>query len=422
VNGNFACLPAGRRSIRQLNYGNGYCCADFLEGGDLCDLVSSDGCFIGESSLPPHFPVSRKEYCQVEANDPYCLIDVEDSPIREICEYSNICNESKGDYPLVKGFDKIICSDYVSEIIDFDCYPKMIDLNHGGSCNPIDPSQCEEVKESICTGQNCQAFCDFTKPNGNNNGGGTNLFGSYSSADNCVEICESYDCVDEITYRGAACNYPADCVADGEVCNTRVIVGDVDFDTCELYGCEGTAWNGKPCSDPVYSHNLFFEDLVCEQGSFCLDGLNDCKGDDCLLCLQSTSANGESIFVEFNSGNRVSCSVDEDNHYDYGDYWCPENFKFKDGFIVDGVGFCEQKLAVCDSGFSGNLEFGCDGLFSPKNDFWGLYDSQCISAIIKADIPDHTYDSACCYQSSFNGFDLYQDDAEYLDVPTVQVY
>ena len=71
---------------------------------------------------------------------------------------------------------------------------------------------------------------------------------------------------------------------------------------------------------------------------------------------------------------------------------------------------CKKWTDVCDKGFDSNLEYGCDNPFDPNDDeLWKLYQEECVSQSTELPPGISAYDMACCFDSVFNGFNIYTD-------------
>lgn len=113
------------------------------------------------------------------------------------------------------------------------------------------------------------------------------------------------------------------------------------------------------------------------------------------------------------SGNDVGCG-DLYNETNFGDYWCPEGFRFD---LASDTCILEQN--ICDVGPV--LTASCNPtLFTtPANDtYFNAYDSGCVENIAA---PGQLYDSTCCLAAVFNGVGLYQDNAG-SDPDHIKVY
>ena len=101
--------------------------------------------------------------------------------------------------------------------------------------------------------------------------------------------------------------------------------------------------------------------------------------------------------------NRLQC--DDSSLVNYGNHWCPEGYHIFKDLNTNEVS-CMMDRDVCAAGFIGNINPECNNLFEPKNDVWGLYDSECVYDIYTA----NHYDSVCCLDIVLNNeFSIYSD-------------
>jgi len=55
------------------------------------------------------------------------------------------------------------------------------------------------------------------------------------------------------------------------------------------------------------------------------------------------------------------------------------------------------------------LTYGCDNLYTPDDDpFFQEYQKECVNKTTSAPPSINVYDRTCCYDSVFNGYELYQ--------------
>lgn len=275
---------------------------------------------------------------------------------------STSCNETKYRVGVVPNTELCTGVDITTE---YDhCYPVL--PTGCDSSNVLNLGDgCYEVVENHCTGYGCAALCDV--------------------------VCDYYTCGEVVSYRGPSCAYfpPNDCTPDSNVeeCveyKTIEILpipsGCNDYCTgCTAYGCEWCMpgwWNKETnCWDGYYVSNL----------------------PDAVLCANE-DAQGERAQIAEADGDILYCdSVGSQN---YGDPWCPVNYVYEEGF-------CQQQTAVCDQGFTNNLMYGCDNLYTPDNDLlFSEYQIDCVRQEFV--VGEDYYDSTCCYDSVFNGYELYQ--------------
>ena len=86
----------------------------------------------------------------------------------------------------------------------------------------------------------------------------------------------------------------------------------------------------------------------------------------------------------------------------YGDPWCPLGYQYENGF-------CKQLTEICDQGYAGNYENGCDDIYNPDTDpLFNEYQKECVSRSSFAPPSVAVYDRLCCYDSVFNGYELFQ--------------
>lgn len=154
---------------------------------------------------------------------------------------------------------------------------------------------------------------------------------------------------------------------------------------CTGYGCE---WCDEGTVGPP---GWFYKESNCWQGNYTSPGY------DIINCANEDA-----------EGNRFQIQHEDDTYYcyddgfqDYGDPWCPLNYYYESGF-------CKRDTEVCDQGYPGNYMVGCDNPYTPQNDhLYNQYQEECVDTQVVGS-PSYLYDSMCCYDSVFNGFEIFQ--------------
>jgi hypothetical protein len=106
----------------------------------------------------------------------------------------------------------------------------------------------------------------------------------------------------------------------------------------------------------------------------------------------------------------------------FGDYWCPVGYKYQkmNQGTPNELELCYKDYRTCDQGFAGSLINGCDySGGNPQDDpLFGAYNKECVD---RFNVPPGVlaYDKVCCFDSVFNGFQLWDDT---LDFSHVRVY
>jgi hypothetical protein len=162
-------------------------------------------------------------------------------------------------------------------------------------------------------------------------------------------------------------------------------------DVCTAYGC----------ADDACTYNTY----MFESGSS--SEVNYCTTLGCVeeeICFEETGLLGQrkSLLAD---GEPIICDNREEQLY--GDYLCPDGFDY-----LNLTGRCERLPFVCDSGYDGSLEFGCDNFLDTTDDYWGLYQSECVRQDRPELLPEGVYDRTCCLAYTVNEFNVYDDALE----------
>jgi len=219
---------------------------------------------------------------------------------------------------------------------------------------------------------------------------------------NCRIAYQDNACVTKTSYHGPFCEISPSC--QQEFCMTQDIftINQVEiagnqsiFESEDCKNISGSGVNGT----------YFVKTSNCRDKSYC--NLAESSQTD-VLCMEDTNSLGENIFVH--AGDKKVFCFDE-SFQTLGDYWCPKGFVY-----FSDQGICRKDTTVCDQGFAGNLQNGCDTPLNPKDDYWRLYQDNCVFNKIT---PEGLYDSACCLDSVFNNYQIWQEEA---DADHVKVY
>jgi len=370
--------------------GVGYCC-DGTAGnfGPLCG--SEKGCYLTTNSLPfakeigqyPPAGPEYKEYCSTNTStDPYCVAEACQDNL-QICERSEVCNETT--ITVQNGGNVVYCNpgSYTTQTLsnyDTVCYPVP-----PAGCDPAKYVDCDVVTEVDYTGTgNCYARC---------------LQHEDGSLYSCHEVCSGGTGTSVTTYRGPNCHYDPGFVTRG----APQLNCELQARTCSSH-TEVTITNPSSCSSTAPGPVQYIQ-TDCSDELFC-DALNcsdpgNYSADENLYCWQGTSKNGfDLVLQDENTSELFSCSDDLDSQ-NQGDYWCP------DGYVYDlGQNRCELDTAICDQGYVGNLANGCDQLTNPQDDFWSLYDDDCMYDTITP----NAYDQTCCFAEQIGNFQVYNQE------------
>lgn len=377
------------------NASAGYCCNGSLGNwGALC--VSEKGCYLSTNSLPfakeigqyPPAGPEYKEYCSTNtSSDPYCVAEACQDSVK-LCERSEVCNETS--IPVQGGGNVVYCSPgtYTKQIIsnyEDTCYPVP-----PAGCDPANYIDCDVVTEVDYTGSGtCYARC-LQHENG--------------SLYSCHEVCTGGTSNSVTSYRGPNCHYDyghtargapqQDCNLEARTCSKHTEVTVTNPSSCSLVSPGTLRYIQTDCSDELYCDALNCSD----PGNY--------SADENLYCWTGRSQNGfDLVLQDENTSELFSCSDDLESQ-DQGDYWCP------DGYVYDlGQTRCELDTAICDSGYVGNLANGCDQLTNPQDDFWQLYDNDCV---YNGTTSSNVYETSCCFATQIGTFQVYNK--EYVKV------
>ena len=353
-------------------------------------------------------PEYRKEWCsQVVAGDPYCVLDVCEGNY-DLCERSYSCQEEMIPLSYDELQGRVACSDVTFTTENQECYPEL-----PASCDASDVTGCEVVIEQsyTCAG-GTTAICD-------------NISGTIT---NCEQVCESPSApVDIITYRGPNCVYGPGCEPTNDICTTKDIVtlndpaSCTDLTICNEFGCNAvecgpcTASGCFSCGEPDYflEESTCREELLCETLDCDLSGANSASSNINLACITETTQIGTQLLIRLDENNASMWQCSDVASLDQGDHWCPDNFVYD---ITNDR--CERATDYCDSGYAGNLEVGCNDLFTPADDTWGLYHSGCITATTGAQAPPmpNVYNNVCCLAITVNDFEVYGDGTSFENI------
>lgn len=369
-------------AVVEAGLSNGYCC-NSTPGGDnlvnrpLCLEGVAKGCYLEFGAVATNNPLART-YCSTEDECVLENIVPPDSPF-SLCENTDSCTEetTRLDYDYLSS--SLFCDDYYTPITDsVGCYKRYDGFS--------DVSDCTAVDVKTCHGSGCKVLCQESD-------------GAIST---CLEVCDHYSCHTETTYRG-----PESCTTSSdEICTTRtfVDVSSVDVGSCSpasfcnefgcwANGCSPCTGAGCPsCSIP----DVYTIDIVCEDSSYCNSYITP------VGCVSNVTPQGLPLLIEKSDGEFLQCSPQSSVHE--GDIWCPE------GFLYEPLeSRCVRDLEVCDFGMTGNLKHGCNNIINNADDFWGRYNSGCISAETTEALTLNAYDKSCCLNSVLNSYELYVD-------------
>ncbi len=298
-------------------------------------------------------------------------------------------------FPLFPSNDSLVCSDFNVSVVNLT---SLVGLK--GGCNPrVDVVDC--LSEDVLV-------CD--KP----------VSGSVlcsGDGGSCTSVFVNSSCRLVTTYHGPFCEITPSC-------RLSITVQDFSFQlpliNSESPGSESRNFSScKPLSNSSFKTNntLFYRSSFCGEERFCgLGGSTEESPSGSGLypaCLAQNSSLGESIFLIDVNGQSLFC--DDYSSQNYGDYWCPEGYHYTDTGNV-----CYKNTATCDKGFAGNLQFGCDSPFSPANDtLFSAYQSECVFQTPALPPGIVAYDSVCCLDSVFNGYQIWKEEP---DSSHVRVY
>ena len=230
---------------------------------------------------------------------------------------------------------------------------------------------------------------------------------------------------------------PCECATPigDEVCGNERVIDSVDFgnckpavdcneDVCVLNDDECTcdevvACDTGDCPDYFYEYSYTRDVTVCGDPLSCNDSFSRFSSEN-VKCVGTSTGQGGSLLINASTdldgmdaaggSDLLQCSDNESNVYQ-GDALCPLGFDY-----LSSKNVCEKRAFVCDFGSPDNLDNGCDNL-TTGSDYWGLYNKDCVFNT-SSSLPSHVYDDACCYDTSFNNLDIYQND----EADTVRVY
>jgi hypothetical protein len=359
----------------------GYCCSGECstfgcESRNLCYTVSEQGCFLNVESVDTTTPPPIKQWCEKTGIDENCVLDLNsESPIT-VCEEGERCEEVFRTVTLQE--DGTICTQKKTVEVE-KCF-----MAFKEGCF-ADLSNCTaETHTVISQGQNPQIYCDQT-------------------GNDCVEVFPSTLTFTNsyTSYHGPFCDLPPSC--QEQVCFTKTNVVDeatfISLDQNANFilpeGCTTVADEG------MANQEWYTKSIVCEEKSYCKLPAGTSRLTT--MCIPPKTSNGNDIIVtKGNDSERIQCF--DSTLQNFGDYWCPEGFKYN---YLEGI--CIFETNVCDKGFAGNLQNGCDTPFSPSDDaFWGLYQEECFQSSNAVPSGMNVYDRACCFDAVFNNFQIWQ--------------
>jgi hypothetical protein len=365
----------------------------------FCDRVGEDGCFLGLESLSVPVPVPRKSWCS-SVDD--CVFDV--SQNLSVCEVSKVCSDVLSS--VVVSDSDLVCSNFSRSVSSLGVLHSL----RAGCDASVHTSGCLVRNVTVCN-ESLGVVCD-------------------SDGFNCRSLFVPASCRSVSTFHGPFCE-----ISNG--CDLPVVFDDV-FVSLPLVnvtknGVEVSVPDVSSCSNVsvVRSVNSSFssslDDGVFRRLSVC--GVEDfCSFSDdfvsSVVCLSSNNSLGSPVRLVsgLGSSSRQDLFCEAVSSQSFGDYWCPVGYKYKKKHqgTPNELELCYKEYSYCDQGFAGSLEHGCDySGGNPQDDpLFGAYNKECVKRkIVHPGVL--AYDSVCCFDSVFNGFQLW-DDA--LDFSHVRVY
>ncbi|MGE0793646.1 MAG: hypothetical protein AB7V77_05710, partial [Candidatus Woesearchaeota archaeon] len=324
----------------------------------------------------------------------------------EVCINSPVCKEVVSDLPFEEKADLVLYDENTNQI-----YDGLISYNSDGfkiqktseMCYRIPPINCipsSSCKAKIITKIDSGTCFPACLKN-------TNDVGS------CIIACKDITLREYKIFDGPNCEFVD--LAQDKICDVtqfeRVCVnnyeiveynsdGDIDVDLKSV-----PCINDCPPGEQYYTMNSycseqeFCEDLGCVEEAICLtpevENMYNLKVPQ---TMKIYDYNGELY-------NTLQCDKDVDDLSEFGEYWCPEGYKIEEDDVTKEL-ICIKDYAVCAVGYTGSITPSCDTLFTPKDDYWNLYDDVCFEDTLTTNI----YDVACCLDIVLNdNFNIYQE-------------
>lgn len=438
-------VPAPNHSLKSSwdahlqNEGLGYCCDGTNTNKPLCGS-SNSGCFVQERTLP--LPTTSKDVCDNTLSDDTCVLET-CSGSYDKCVDTQLCSLVPSEVDYSSYSNPSLVSDYTVDSTT-QSYPVWSQpsaqvtqaqiVAQLSSCDPAHRCSAETVQ--VCNkSSDCDAFCEHV---------------SGTTFTDCVETCSQYDCENFTVYLGDDCY--AGCSIDGYKTVEKITSVTADTSTggyadlnCGSDGCTGGdtltpfssggsggspvvsggslsitgnavgSGSGSSQSAPVRyfsSTSSCSNQMVCSSLP-CVGGNPNNPANT--LCFRATDNSGNPVYIRnTTTGDLFQCRG-EDHQSDFindGDPWCPKGFEYRENPLLPGTYSCSRVTKSCDSGFSGQLEHGCDDFTTNHTDnVWHQYTEECINRTYLP-TPLNNYDRGCCLLTTIGGFDVYQ----YADV------
>jgi hypothetical protein len=362
---------------------------------NLC-LHSFVDTVLGLESLSVPVPVPRKSWC---SSDDDCVFDVSQS--LSVCEVSKVCSDVLSSVVVSDG--DLVCSNFSRSVSSLGVLHSL----RAGCDSSVHTSGCLVRNVTVCD-KSLGVVCD-------------------SDGFNCRSLFVPASCRSVSTFHGPFCE-----ISSG--CDLPVVFDDV-FVSLPLVnvtknGVEVSVPDVSSCSNVsvVRSVNSSFssslDDGVFRRLSVC--GVEDfCSSSrdflSSVVCLSSNNSLGSPVRLVsgLGSSSRQDLVCKDSPSQSFGDYWCPVGYKYQKRqiFPLEPIELCYQEYRTCDQGFAGSLINGCDySGGNPQDDpLFGAYNKECVSRI---SVPPGVlaYDRVCCFDSVFNGFQLWDDSPSFSHV------
>ncbi len=295
---------------------------------------------------------------------------MDSQPGMQVCEESLDCETTFFKY--TPSGNEIVCTNFTKTQEEIATLKTI-----SPGCNLDDLVGCVPETHTICTGSPAVKVCD-------------------EDGERCQFLYTNNSCRSVTSYHGPFCHAPNQpgCLVDltfyQDAPNSRS-VEDVSSDCVEY-------------NDSFSSQDAYVKRVQCDTKHYC-----DSSDSGATLCVkEQNNALDTNVYVHLPNGEQLYC--DDEEGQNFGDYWCPKGYRYNSVF-----GFCVKDTDVCDQGFTGNLETGCDTPFNPQDDYWEMYQKECVFNI---NTPTGLYDSVCCPDTVFNGFQIWQqqDDTNHVKV------
>ena len=198
---------------------------------------------------------------------------------------------------------------------------------------------------------------------------------------------------------------------NNDVCSNNGNTQNIEGDDGQVEGSNTLPFQGRFVTGGSSEYST--ANTVCTTETVCND--LECTGNpgfaENKICMTAMDDFGNALYVRDNdNGDLMQCRGEDGPslNINEGDPWCPKGFIYKNNTFVNNKFDCHRITQSCDSGFSGQLEKGCDDLVGEQTDLiWSQYTDGCFKQE-HASVPFNNYDQGCCLLTTIAGFNVYQ--------------